>query len=93
MKIAIINDTHFGARNDNAHFNEYFYQFYEFIHAHMYCVLLAWWLRKMIQNIDQFCGPKICASCSITGFPVPVFAFASDPAGPDPWKMWPGLFA
>ena len=29
MKIAIINDTHFGARNDNAHFNEYFYQFYE----------------------------------------------------------------
>ena len=29
MKIAIINDTHFGARNDNANFNEYFYQFYE----------------------------------------------------------------
>ena len=29
MKIAIINDTHFGARNDNSHFNEYFYQFYE----------------------------------------------------------------
>ena len=29
MKIAIINDTHFGARNDNTHFNEYFYQFYE----------------------------------------------------------------
>ena len=29
MKIAIINDTHFGARNDNAHFNEYFYQFYD----------------------------------------------------------------
>ena len=29
MKIAIINDTHFGARNDNLNFNEYFYQFYE----------------------------------------------------------------
>ena len=29
MKIAIINDTHFGARNDNVNFNEYFYQFYE----------------------------------------------------------------
>ena len=29
MKIAIINDTHFGARNANTNFNEYFYQFYE----------------------------------------------------------------
>ena len=29
MKIAIINDTHFGARNDNQNFNEYFYKFYE----------------------------------------------------------------
>ena len=29
MKIAIINDTHFGARNDNVNYNEYFYQFYE----------------------------------------------------------------
>jgi DNA repair exonuclease SbcCD nuclease subunit len=29
LKIAIINDTHFGARNDNVNFNEYFYQFYE----------------------------------------------------------------
>ena len=27
MKIAIINDTHFGARNDNSNFNEYFYKF------------------------------------------------------------------
>ena len=35
-------------------------------------MLLAWWLRKMIQKMDQFSGPKICASCSITGFPVPV---------------------
>ena len=29
MKIALINDTHFGARNDNVNFNEYFYKFYE----------------------------------------------------------------
>ncbi len=29
MQIAIITDTHFGARNDNLNFNEYFYKFYE----------------------------------------------------------------
>ena len=29
MKIAIVTDTHFGARNDNQNFNEYFYKFYD----------------------------------------------------------------
>ena len=29
MIIALITDTHFGARNDNLNFNEYFFQFYE----------------------------------------------------------------
>ena len=29
MNIAIITDTHFGARNDNINFSEYFYRFYE----------------------------------------------------------------
>ena len=29
MKIALVTDTHFGARNDHDHFNTYFYKFYE----------------------------------------------------------------
>tara|TARA_B000000565_G_scaffold251329_1_gene224893 strand:- start:419 stop:1114 length:696 start_codon:yes stop_codon:yes gene_type:complete len=29
VKIALITDTHFGARNDHEHFNTYFHKFYE----------------------------------------------------------------
>ena len=29
MKIALVTDTHFGARNDHDHFNNYFYEFYD----------------------------------------------------------------
>jgi len=29
LKIAIITDSHFGARNDNQNFNDFFYKFYE----------------------------------------------------------------
>ena len=29
MKVALITDTHFGARSENLNFNEYFFDFYE----------------------------------------------------------------
>ena len=29
MKIGLVTDTHFGARNDNQNFNDYFYRFYD----------------------------------------------------------------
>ena len=29
MKIALVTDTHFGARNDNQNVNDYFYKFYD----------------------------------------------------------------
>ena len=29
MKIALVTDTHFGARNDNQNFNDFFFKFYE----------------------------------------------------------------
>ena len=29
MKIALLNDTHFGARNDSLIFDDYFHKFYD----------------------------------------------------------------
>jgi hypothetical protein len=29
LKIALVTDTHFGARNDNQNVNDYFYKFYD----------------------------------------------------------------
>ena len=54
MKIALITDTHFGARNDNLAFNEYFYKFWEnvffpYLDEHKIDTIIIW--RSMDRRV------------------------------------------
>lgn len=50
MKICLLGDTHFGARNDSKHFHEYFEQFYDFFFSY----LKENGITKVIQLGDLF---------------------------------------